>query len=872
MAAMPPCCCLPCVPSLPLPNAPTRPPGSERVTLNVGGEFFTTSRATLRKAKGSRLESMLTDRDDDGSYFIDRDGRNFHYILNFLRDGADQFCIPALSQTRMEILKDARLYGIGELVELLNNGSQHQAPVQGQRIPMHGEYGQFTVVGAPRPNNEEERLARLNTMNLLHNSNNQDPKYDNITSIVAAIIDVPVVLISLVSEDEQWFKSRCGLDTMSTDRNSSFCATMLTPEDPAKAYMLVIQNASSDPRVMQNPLVLGPPYIRFYAGAPLVTSDGLRLGALCSIDRNTKIISAERCQFLVNMATVCVTEMERDNMEAEGSISLLANQQYDGMSSQEEPEMTEMLTFTHGPARVARMNAALKEAVLLCWVSSKNLDWPVLYANQTWTDLSGIQVTSPKRFPSRAIITTVDLNADPACIMSDILWNWMRMLGGQDAEMVRAVQDELVEHPRSTRTFAVSTVLRVPGRESCVLRCRFTPAAAPMDANAASIRIPDLCDMPQEDDIVPQSWGPGGLFFVTIVPRSMPSAFAGFSNDGTMSAPGSANTGCASNDGRSAPGSANTGLSSKSGGDSVRKRDSTNLMASLSSMKPARSPFADVKLTNLVGEGSFAKVYFGLWSGSPVAVKVVQQKDVKDTNQPFKPVFEATLSASITHPNLVQTYKFSSRQNERSGYTKYWETWIVQEWCDKGTIGNHLQEIELSPPNLHEAMEEILEISRAGSYLHTRGIIHGDLTGSNVLLKSDICKKGHVCKVCDFGLARVLDEESREVMTNTMGTVTHMPPELFLPCGDGGRLTTMADVYAAGILLWQVVTRKRPFDGLMAPQVVVKVAQGRRPVMPAWAPKNIVELYDVCVGSDPDTRPSFDDVLEILAIVIESLG
>merc|ERR1739847_149800 len=108
----------------------------------------------------------------------------------------------------------------------------------------------------------------------------------------------------------------------------------------------------------------------------------------------------------------------------------------------------------------------------------------------------------------------------------------------------------------------------------------------------------------------------------------------------------------------------------------------------------------------------------------------------------------------------------------------------------------------------------------AVSYLHARRIIHGDLSANNVLRKTQPCRKGYVCKVCDFGLARVLDYGSTGILTNQLGCVPYMPPELF-DVDNTPELSYMADVYSFGVILWQVVGGQVPWKGLSAPAVVV---------------------------------------------------
>lgn len=102
-----------------------------------------------------------------------------------------------------------------------------------------------------------------------------------------------------------------------------------------------------------------------------------------------------------------------------------------------------------------------------------------------------------------------------------------------------------------------------------------------------------------------------------------------------------------------------------------------------------------------------------------------------------------------------------------------------------------------------------LEIASAMNYLHSVRIIHGDLKTGNVLLKGDGSdRRGFICKVGDFGLSRFLAEDSH-IETFTCGAVTHMPPELL----KGGHLTSAADVFSFAILLWELLSGKKPHQG-----------------------------------------------------------
>lgn len=119
---------------------------------------------------------------------------------------------------------------------------------------------------------------------------------------------MPIVLVSLVDKNRQWFKSVMGLPGVTeTDRQSSFCAWTLLPQCPE---CLVVSDARNDARFRNNKLVTGPPHIQFYAGCPLVCSNGMRLGSLCIIDSRTRYFTNEDCNLLSNLAELAVRELE----------------------------------------------------------------------------------------------------------------------------------------------------------------------------------------------------------------------------------------------------------------------------------------------------------------------------------------------------------------------------------------------------------------------------------------------------------------------------------------------------------------------------------------------------------------------------------
>ncbi|MGV9013137.1 MAG: GAF domain-containing sensor histidine kinase [Flavobacteriales bacterium] len=132
-----------------------------------------------------------------------------------------------------------------------------------------------------------------------------DGSFDRITAICARLFQVPIALVSLVDDDRIWFKSRFGLDATEIGRDPGLCASaILSPE------VYVVNDAKLDVRTLANPLVSGSMGLRFYAAAPLTTSDGHQLGTLCVLDICPRAFNAEEQRTLQDLAAVVMDEME----------------------------------------------------------------------------------------------------------------------------------------------------------------------------------------------------------------------------------------------------------------------------------------------------------------------------------------------------------------------------------------------------------------------------------------------------------------------------------------------------------------------------------------------------------------------------------
>ena len=134
----------------------------------------------------------------------------------------------------------------------------------------------------PIPSNEDERMRVLRALDVLDSS--AEASFDHIADWGRRTFNVPICLVTLVDSNRQWFKACYGLDVNQTGRDAAFCAHAIMPGAPE---IFEVPDACADTRFANNPLVVGAPHIRYYAGAPL-HMDGTKLGTLCVIDKKPR--------------------------------------------------------------------------------------------------------------------------------------------------------------------------------------------------------------------------------------------------------------------------------------------------------------------------------------------------------------------------------------------------------------------------------------------------------------------------------------------------------------------------------------------------------------------------------------------------------
>jgi diguanylate cyclase (GGDEF)-like protein len=162
--------------------------------------------------------------------------------------------------------------------------------VPGLALPRGGDY-------------EERRLSALNAYKVLDTL--PEPAFDELVEIAAYICDVPMAVINFIDRDRQWFKSELGLGAQDAQLNLSMCSHAVKQRD-----LFVIPDTLQDPRFADNPLVTGPPYLRFYAGALLETAEGYPLGTLCVLDDKPRELTERQTELLPALARQVMAQLE----------------------------------------------------------------------------------------------------------------------------------------------------------------------------------------------------------------------------------------------------------------------------------------------------------------------------------------------------------------------------------------------------------------------------------------------------------------------------------------------------------------------------------------------------------------------------------
>jgi hypothetical protein len=246
--------------------------------------------------------------------------------------------------------------------------------------------------------------------------------------------------------------------------------------------------------------------------------------------------------------------------------------------------------------------------------------------------------------------------------------------------------------------------------------------------------------------------------------------------------------------------------------------------------------------TEKLGEGSFGVVYKGRYNDTVVAVKMVKHFQVDEI---FVVDFcrEVETLGSLAHPNIV---KFVGVCIEPPHLC------IVTEFVERGSLRNLLTDVTVSIDE-KLILKMALDICKAMTYLHQMNIIHRDLKSDNLLVTLDWS-----VKVADFGLAKLIRTGTSRTLskTNNIGTIAWVAPEGLR----GRKLTSKSDVYSFGIVLWEMFTRQRPYQGKDFQDIKELVLRGGRPDIPSTVPSFWKHIIQSCLQADPSDRPTFEEL------------
>ncbi|KAK9802666.1 hypothetical protein WJX73_002782 [Symbiochloris irregularis] len=689
---------------------------------------------------------------------------------------------------------------------------------------------------------------------------------DTITRLAASLLDCTASVVTIFNKAGGTIYSAYGLtgDDSHLDlgpsgehpdvaRGAGCCCWVLLQ---LHKRMLVMEDCSTDLRVRGQSLSLGDRPLKFYAGAPLVASNGHTLGVLCVFDTSCHTFPAARYTLLSHLAEFATNELEGP--------SLLAGAQR--VSVRLDPSGQKSLGL---------------RAWLLRGRSAESPQNPSVRITVADKDAGAKPPGSPREPDSsrgpRCSLDIVDRAQIP------VLPDETRALSPHGVALLRSpelLHTGIMLCDPNQQTWPVQYVSStwvsltgVSGERAMRaglwgLFCEQGATVEGSEAHAASLMMPCRYSfrMKEQQEHTP-------AYFCVLV--------------------------CKERERKSFP--------SSTGTPSAVPRLSPPLSRQASSASDVPLPgintdvFEDTELGPLLGKGGNGRVYYGQWKGRQVAVKVLE--NFIPLQDALKMVMESPAEVLVAidaqHPNIICThhhgarlvkgYQGQSSDSPMSTYTSsMWaqtkteacvivERWLIMEYCPGGSLQDavekglfHSSTAERgSQPDFNLILSMATDIASGVHFLHQRGFLHGDLAPGNVLLipaADRACK--WIGKVSDFGMSRAMEGGS-SFHTKTFGTVTHMPPELLME----GKLSRATDTFAFGVLLWSLCTGQRPWQGLQSTQVMIKVAIMKQQLQcPEGTPPDIKALVDQCLEREHKSRPAFDVILQQLSVISSRLG
>ncbi|XP_037833697.1 mitogen-activated protein kinase kinase kinase 7-like isoform X2 [Kryptolebias marmoratus] len=252
--------------------------------------------------------------------------------------------------------------------------------------------------------------------------------------------------------------------------------------------------------------------------------------------------------------------------------------------------------------------------------------------------------------------------------------------------------------------------------------------------------------------------------------------------------------------------------------------------------------YDDIQFEAAVGRGTFGVVFKAVWKGKDVAIKTIESDAERNAF-----LVELRQLSRVSHPNIVKLYGSCDDP-----------VCLVMEYAECGSLYNLLHSADPLPHyTAAHAMSWCLQCADGVAYLHAmkpKALIHRDLKPPNLLLVA----RGTVLKICDFGTAC----DIHTYMTNNKGSAAWMAPEVF----EGSNYSEKCDVFSWSIILWEVITRRKPFEeiGGSAFCIMWAVHRGTRPPLIKDLPEPIETLMTRCWDKEPSRRPSMTEVRDTM--------
>ncbi|TXG64950.1 hypothetical protein EZV62_011944 [Acer yangbiense] len=258
-----------------------------------------------------------------------------------------------------------------------------------------------------------------------------------------------------------------------------------------------------------------------------------------------------------------------------------------------------------------------------------------------------------------------------------------------------------------------------------------------------------------------------------------------------------------------------------------------------------------LKFGNKVASGSYGDLYKGTYCSQEVAIKVLKPERLNsDLQKEFAQ--EVYIMRKVRHKNVVQFI---------GACTKPPSLCIITEFMSGGSVYDYLHK-QKGVFKLPSVIKVAIDVSKGMNYLHQNNIIHRDLKAANLLMDEN-----EVVKVADFGVARVKSQSG--VMTAETGTYRWMAPEVI----EHKPYDHKADIFSFGVVLWELLTGKLPYEFLTPLQAAVGVVQkGLRPTIPKNTNPKLAELLERSWQQDPALRPDFSEIIEILQQIAKEVG